>query len=560
MKRLRSRLLLSVFLLAAISRAAEPAVDLLVKNALLIPCDPAGPRSFSGHMTVDAEGRILAIAAGEPSASVEASAARVLDVGGKIVAPGFISAHSHLYMSPLRGLGHDQTLYGWFTAWDNYLKHTDADDLYWFTLHGSLDFLRNGITTAYDFTYGGTEEWKPSMGAGEAAPQMRLKPGPFQENQIRGKADAGLRFYNSVGLTPVGSEDEIKRRFADLLAFTQSEFGENPLYLGTAISGGVQFQPEKSTAFLEAAVAREHDLINQSHFLESPDRVADQQVKFDWYVEAGALNEKFIFGHFIHTDDRIVEITAKSGAAMSWQPTSNGRLADGYADIVKYRKAGIRVAVGLDDQSCTDVPDPFQNMRMGLYTTRAFHKDATALSIYEMLHLHTLGSAEVLGIADKVGSLTPGKFADFLVVDPRSPDTGPVYEPLATYVLACDLRSLKQVYVGGKLKTEGLSLVGVDEAKLRLEIDTRTDRLRAVAAAVAAKEKTVAPAEPSVGESSGHAGCAAGCEHSPAAVATTTSVASATNPRRSATAGPDASGTLLMLLLAAQGQLPLSSQ
>lgn len=503
MKRLRF-LVFALTLAGPLFSVAAP-VDLLVKNALLIPCDPDQPSSFSGYMTVSADGRILAVAAGEPPAELAASASRTLDAAGKIVAPGFISAHSHLYMSPLRGLGHDQTLYGWFRAWDNYLKHSDADDLYWFTLHGSLDFLRNGVTTAYDFTYGGTEEWTPSMGAGEAAPQMRLKPGPFQENQIRGKADAGLRFYNSVGLMPVGTDEEIKQRFRNLLAYTESAHGSDPLYLGTAISGAVQFFPEKSTAFLEAEVAREHDVINQSHFLESPDRVADQQVKFDWYVKAGALNPKFIFGHFIHTNDYIIETTAKAGAAMSWQPTSNGRLADGYADIVKYRKAGIRVAVGLDDQSCTDVPDPFQNMRIGLYTTRAFHKKATALSIYEMLHLHTLGSAEVLGIADKVGSLTPGKFADFLLVDPRSPDTGPVYEAIATYVLACDLRSLKQVYVGGKLKVEGLTLVGVDEAKLRTEIDTRTNRLRAAATLANAAETATAPASP--------VACAAGCPH-----------------------------------------------
>jgi len=497
---------LALILAAPFFAVASP-VDLLVKNALLIPCDPKQAASFSGYMTVADDGKILAVEPGEPSAELAASAARTLDAAGKIIAPGFVSAHSHLYMSPLRGLGHDQTLYGWFQAWDNYLKHSNAEDLYWFTLHGSLDFLRNGVTTAYDFTYGGTEEWKPSMGAGEAAPEMRLKPGPFQENQLRGKVDAGLRFYNSVGLMPVGTTEEVKQRFRDLLAYTQANYGTEPLYLGTAISGLVQFQPGKETALLEAEVAREHDIINQSHFLESPDRVADQQVKFDWYVEAGALNPKFIFGHFIHTNDYIIETTAKAGAAMSWQPTSNGRLADGYADIVKYRKAGIRVAVGLDDQSCTDVPDPFQNMRIGLYTTRAIYKDATALSIHEMLHLHTLGSAEVLGIADKVGSLTPGKFADFLVVDPRSPDTGPVYEAIATYVLATDLRGLKQVYVAGKLKVEGLTLVGVDETKLRTEIDTRTDRLRAAAAEANAVATTETP------NSNPSAACAAGCLH-----------------------------------------------
>ena len=71
-----------------------------------------------------------------------------------------------------------------------------------------------------------------------------------------------------------------------------------------------------------------------------------------------------------------------------------------------------------------------------------------------MLRLHTLGSAQVLGVADRVGSLEPGKFADFVVLDPRSPDIGPLWHPLANYVLSGSPRSLAAVYVGGRLVSE----------------------------------------------------------------------------------------------------------
>ena len=60
----------------------------------------------------------------------------------------------------------------------------------------------------------------------------------------------------------------------------------------------------------------------------------------------------------------------------------------------------------------------------------------------------------MLGVADRVGSLEVGKMADFVVVDHRAPDTGPVWDVLATYVLACGLRNLKQVYVGEALVSE----------------------------------------------------------------------------------------------------------
>lgn len=453
---------------------------LLVENATLITMDPDQPDSFTGFMLIGASGRILAV--GEGTAPTVADSVQHVDLEGKMVGPGFISAHSHIFMSPLRGLGHDVTLYGWFRAWDKYLRHTTADDIYWFTLHGSLDFLRNGITTAYDFTYAGTTETLTDDPSQPQTDQVQ-KPGPFEEMQIKAKADAGMRFVNSPWLSEIGTDDEIIERFGKVIDWTETEYGDNPLYLKSAISGSQQFAPTNRTAKLEVRAMKQFGLMNQSHFLESPDAIPAQQEKFAWYDQAGALGPDFIFGHFIHVNEDILRRVKETGARMSWQPTSNGRLADGIADIVHYRELGIPVAVGLDDQSCTDVSDPFQNLRIGLYTMRGLHKRADILSVKDMLYLHTLGSAEVLNIQNDVGSLEVGKFADFLVVDPRDPDAGPVYEPLATYVLAMSLRNLKEVWVGGKKAVDGTTMLTFDESVVRNEIDMRTDHIREIAGA-----------------------------------------------------------------------------
>ena len=289
-----------------------------------------------------------------------------------------------------------------------------------------------------------------------------------------------MRFINSPWLSEIGTDDDIRARFEKLLAWSKPHQA-HPLFLKMAISGAQQFAPTPRTARLEAAFMRDYGLMNQSHFLESPNAVPEQQTKFAWYDEAGALGPNMIFGHFIHTNEEILARVVETGTKMSWQPTSNGRLADGIADVVTYRELGIPVAVGLDDQSCTDVSDPFQNMRIGLYTMRAFHQSAAAMSVHDMLYLHTLGSAEVLAIDDDVGSLEPGKFADFVLVDLRDPDTGPVYDVVASYVLAASLRNLKAVFVGGEQVAEGTRLLTVEEPRLRREIDARTDRIRAVA-------------------------------------------------------------------------------
>ncbi|MDB6095668.1 MAG: hypothetical protein JWM32_3230 [Verrucomicrobia bacterium] len=483
---MKHRALLFVLFAAALGcvQLAPAAETLLIRNGRIITMKP-GDAPFIGYLATGADGKIIAVAEGEPPAGMKAD--HVIDAGGKFIAPGFISAHSHLFTSPLRGLGHTETLYGWGRANQRLNQHANAEDVYWFALHGSLDFLRNGITTAYDFSISPAVGGQ-AVGVGEKVPGPVLRPGPFEENQIRAKADAGLRFIDSVSLPRVGTREEILARLEKVLAYAKENYGSNPLFLKMAISGGLQRAPTKETAFLEAYVMKTYGLMNQSHFLESPERVPEQQEKFYWYAEAGALGPNFIFGHFIQTNPDILRIAAKSGASMSWQPMSNSRLGSGVADIPLYRAFGLKVGVGLDDQSCTDLSDPFLNLRIGLALIRTKYKDAKALSVYDMLYLHTLGSAETLQIADKVGSLEPGKFADFLVVDPMDPDTGPVHDPIAHYVLACGLRNLKQVYVGGKLVADGTHLLTQDEAVVRREVDTRMARLEAAAAALDEKK------------------------------------------------------------------------
>ena len=468
------------------STHAEPlgaaAAKLVVKNALLITARP-GETPYLGHLVVGADGRIAAIGPGNPPPDILAAAARTLDVQGKFVAPGFISAHSHIFQSPLRGLGVNETLYGWLAAIHRLIEHATAEDIYWFCLHGSVDFLRNGITTAYDFTYSGElGGGQRSIGIGETAAVSPIDQEPYEAAQIQAKLDSGLRFINSVSIVPNGTEDEIQQRFERILDHAKT-FAANPLFLKMAISGWVQRAPTIATAYREVKFMRAYGLMNQAHFLESPERIPEQQAKFSWYKEAGALGPDFIFGHFIQTTPEIIRDTAASGACMCWQPTSNGRIGSGTADIPTLRKAGIKIGLGLDDQSCCDLSDPFQNLRIGLYAIRALYKNATVLAVADVLHFHTLGAAEILGIADKVGSLEVGKFADFLVVDPRNPDTGPVHDPLATYVLGCGLRNLQQVYVAGELVAEGNTLVRQDEPHIRREIDARVARLQAADAA-----------------------------------------------------------------------------
>ncbi len=419
-------------------------VHLVVTNANLLTLAEGQPDALFGWMSIDDDGKILAIGENDPP-----EASTVLDVNGAFVAPGFISSHSHLFTSGSRGLSPEDSLYGWIQGMTYYTKATTAQDIYWCTLHGSLDFINYGITTAYDFTSSRLSFHASSSAKGSYG--GTLKPQDFSDAQFLAKRDSGMRFFHSVPLDDsVGDAEEVLKRVANAVELFD-RYREEPTVLGVAISGGVQWAESEKTAALELEAMRTFNIINQPHFLETPHGIAGQQERFSWYRDVGALSPSLIFGHFIHTTKEMVQEAAQHGCSMSWQPTSNARLASGIADIPGYLEAGLKVGMGLDDQSCTDLSDPWQNMRMGLYMLRAQRLDASVLGVREVLRLHTMGSAEILGIDHLVGSLSPGKFADFVVVDPSSPDIGPIWNPIASYVLACGPRNLTQVWIGGKL-------------------------------------------------------------------------------------------------------------
>lgn len=438
--------------------AAQASAKLVVTNAYVFTMAPAQREPFVGYIAVGADGRIVAVGKGEPPASLKAQT--VWDAKGHWVMPGFISAHSHLWQSAYRGLASDQTLLGWIAElYGKRVKQATAEDLYWFELEGSLDHLRHGVTSAYNFAYGGH------------APEQSAE---FNEQEFRGEMDSGIRFVHGWSPGKVSETytlDSARKNLTTFLDWTATQKTDGRL-LSVMINGGTAFDGTPKQAVMEAALMKEFNLGNQSHYLEQPEtQVEDREKIWPWFVDSGLVTNKMIFGHFIHTDPAILAATGKAGAAMSWNPLSNGRLASGVADIPVYLKAGIRVGMGVDGEASADLADPFENLRTGLYAIRDKYENAGVMSPYDVLRLHTMGSADVLGVADRLGSLEVGKLGDFLVIDPS--EYGHVFDPYATLVFVTSQPDLERVYVGGELMVERGKLLKQDLGRIEHEVDTR---------------------------------------------------------------------------------------
>jgi 5-methylthioadenosine/S-adenosylhomocysteine deaminase len=449
-------LVLSLFLSHTSALRAQPPAKLIVRNAYIFSMAADQRAPFHGYLVVGEDGRLQAVAAGEPPASLKA--ATIWNAEGQWVMPGFISAHSHLWQSAYRGLASDQTLLGWIAElYGKAVTQASADDLYWFTLEGGLDHLRHGITATYSFNYGG---------------HNRDQSEAFNKNTFRGEADSGVRFvhgWEPGKAGPAYTTEIADHELGSFLAWTEKQ--PKTKLLSVMINGGTAFDETPQQAVLEAALMKHYGVSNQSHYLEQPEtQVADREM-FKWFTDSGLLTDKMIFGHFIHTDPAILAATGQAHAAMSWNPLSNGRLASGVADIPQYLKAGIRVGMGVDGEASADLADPFENLRTGLYAIRDKYENAAVMSPYDVLRLHTMGSADVLGVADKLGSLEVGKMADFLVIDPRR--FGHIYDPYATLVFVTSQPDLERVYVGGELMVEHGNPLKQNLTKVQREVNER---------------------------------------------------------------------------------------
>ncbi len=451
--------LLALGCLLPLAARAAPA-KLLVKGGTFLTMQPGQEDPFVGYMVIGADGKISEVGKGEPPVGLEAT--ETVDVAGKIIIPGFISAHSHIWQSAFRGLAPmGYASVGWSQAvYQTQAVYGTPEDFYWFTLHGALDHLRHGITTAYDFAYG-------------------RRAGAFQDQQLLGELDSGLRVVHGWTHPTNATEAEMRAQLKEFLDFAEP-YRKSPLLLGFSISGVAT--PAKNVA-IEAALTREYGFVNETHYLETPVDIERQQAYFQNFVAAHALGPSLYFGHFIHTNDAMLEAVGQAGGGMSWQPLSNGRLASGIADIPKYLKYGIKVGMGVDGQASADLPDPFENMRVGLYLIRAKYENGNVLKPIDVLRLHTMGSATIMHIDDRVGSLTVGKYADFLVINTTVVDRAPVYDPYATLVFACTTENLEGVYVGGELVSSYSKLLKHDFAVAQRELYERVARIRAVNAA-----------------------------------------------------------------------------
>lgn len=465
MQLLNRALVLTICLsaLAALGACAHhspisPSADLVIDNAFILTMEADGKQPYLGYLAIGSDGRIVQTDSGASPAKF--SAAKHIDAHGMWMLPGFVSAHSHLWQSAFSGIAADQNLEGWLgELYGVEAPALDAEKLYALTKRGGIHHLQNGITTAFNFTFTGKD-----------------RTGLVDRCQLRGALDAGIRVVHGFNVRTVGKEwsvEQARERTAAFLSWANTQ-PEHDRYAGTVIAGAGVYSDKPAQTIAEAELMHVFGLRNQQHYLESPSASLIERQRYGWMKNAGMIGPDMIFGHFIHASPEIFQDAAQAGVSMSWNPLSNGRLGSGTPDIPLYRQHGLRIGMGTDGEASADRADPLENMRMGLYQVRALKQNAAVLSAYDVLWLHTGGSAEVLGLQDRIGSLRAGKHADFLLID--AGNFTPNKDPYAALVFAAGVENIDSVYVGGQLVAkQGRALTSTPKSGMQSTLTSASD-------------------------------------------------------------------------------------
>jgi 5-methylthioadenosine/S-adenosylhomocysteine deaminase len=170
--------------------------------------------------------------------------------------------------------------------------------------------------------------------------------------------------------------------------------------------------------------------------------------------------------HAVHVTDDEIALFADAGVVVAHCPRSNLKLADGIAPIAAFRNAGVTVALGTDSAASNNVMDMLGEMRTAALLAKAKAQDATAIPAAQALRMATLDGAEALGLADSIGSIESGKWADLTCVDVRHINSQPLYDPISQLVYTVHPQQVSDVWVAGKHQVDNGTLTHIDVDEL----------------------------------------------------------------------------------------------
>lgn len=441
-------------------------VSITLEGGTVITMDPAR-RVLRDASVVTESGRIVDL-----GSTMEVRSRQkiddVINCSGKIIMPGMINAHTHMFQSLLRGLGDDMELVTWLRRllFPACKKLTDEQVRVGAAL-GSLEMAKTGVTTVIDNHHVRTSEKAVD---GVAGAVLRT----------------GLRGFIARGMKTMTKREEklgVPKEFVEFdlqedIAITERliqrwrDKGEGRVSI---CPGPTSIHASGPDMLREVArISQRYSVPVHIHIAESNSLV--QTTIEDYGVrEVEVLHETGVLGgrcqvvHGIWLSEEEIQLLNRAGAHHVHCPVSNMYVASGVAQVPKMLSVGVNIALGTDGPAANNSHDMFSVLKFAVLLQKVTTLNPTIITSSQVLEMATMGGARALGLQEELGSIEVGKKADLVVVNLKRINSYPVYNEVSSLVYCASESNVESVMVDGKLVMHERKMVNVDEDQVLSE-------------------------------------------------------------------------------------------
>jgi 5-methylthioadenosine/S-adenosylhomocysteine deaminase len=438
-------------LFAAAPAAQTPVANFLIVNARVVTVDAKFSIYDPGAVALGG-GRIVAVGSATDLARQFAGVRR-WDAHGKILLPGLVNTHTHAAMTLLRGLADDLPLDRWLheKIFPAEAKNVSRDFVYDGTLLAALEMIRGGTTTFADMYY-------------------------FEDDAARAVDKAGLRAV--LGETwidfPVPDHKDMASTLAAMQSFVKRWKGKARVTPAVAPHSSYTCSKETLLAARDFAVKNHIPIL--THLSETGKEREDAIAK--WGKSPVAYEEEIGFfegtgvaakvpvvaAHCVSVDEADRAILKRRGVAVSHNPESNMKLASGIAPVAAMAKEGLLWTLGTDGPAGSNNDlSMMEAMDFAGKLAKVATLDPTVLPAADLVVAATLSGALALGLGSRIGSIEPGKQADLIAVEVRTPHAEPFTDLASTLVYSAKASDVTDVWVDGQRLLDARRFVTLDE-------------------------------------------------------------------------------------------------
>lgn len=441
---LKNMLLIGTLFLVGCSSLIQKKenASIIIKNGTILTMDKNN-KVINNGVVIIKDNKIISV--GNEELLKIYSAKKIIDAKNGIIMPGMINTHNHLPMIAFRGLGEEgikNRLFAYFFPLEG--EKLNRDLIYKATVHGSIDMALSGVTTYADMYYHMDEMAKATKEVG-----------------IRGVlGETVIKFPVVDAKTPYGGIE---------YAINFIEEYKNDDLIIPAFGPHAPYTVSKEKMQEIENLSKKYNIPIMIHVGEFDDEDKRLNLKNKSVIEymdsIGVLNNRVLLAHAIHLNEKDLDIIKKREVSIAYNPMANAKGATGIARAYEMLNKNIKVGLGTDGPMSSNQVDLFRTLSYASSMQRLKYNDRTIMTPDIVVKMATIGGAQALNLDKKIGSIEPGKLADIVIIETKSPNMMPNYDPFATLVFQANPSNVDTTIVNGKIIVENKKLKTYDIKK-----------------------------------------------------------------------------------------------